>query len=32
VLIEDVLDATDAGAQRIAIAEFSAVLTKHQPG
>jgi hypothetical protein len=32
VLIEDVLDATDAGAQRLPIAEFSAALTKHQLG
>ena len=28
VLIEDVLDATEAGAQRISLAEFSAALDK----
>ncbi len=30
VLIEDVLDASEAGAQRIAIAEFCAALAGHQ--
>jgi hypothetical protein len=30
VLIEDVLDASNAGAQRVSTAELSAALTKHQ--
>lgn len=32
VVIEDVLDATEAGVQRIPIAVFSAALTEHRPG
>lgn len=31
VLLEDVLDVREAGAQRVPIAEFSTALAQHQP-